>query len=192
MIKHLWTSIRMLVLLGILTVVVYAAVVTGISQLLFPYQASGSLVHYHGRVIGSKLIGQSFTSPKFFDGRPSAAGYNAAASTASNYGPTNPALVKEVQANMAYILKTNPGVKPSQVPVDLVESSDSGLDPDISVAAAYFQAPRVARLNGLPLSSVRHLVATHTAGRFLGMYGNSYVNVLEINLALLHLIHHRS
>ncbi len=182
----------MLVLLGILTVVVYAAVVTGISQLLFPYQANGSLVHYHGRVIGSKLIGQSFTSPKFFDGRPSAAGYNAAASTASNYGPTNPALIKEVQANMAYILKTNPGVKPSQVPVDLVESSDSGLDPDISVAAAYFQAPRVARLNGLPLSSVRHLVATHTVGRFLGMYGNSYVNVLEINLALLHLIHHRS
>ena len=189
MVKHLGTAIRMLVLLGVLIVGVYAAAVTGVAQLIFSYQANGSLVRYHGRVIGSKLIGQSFTSPKFFDGRPSAAGYNGAASTATNYGPTNPALVKEVKANLAYVLKMNPGVKPSQVPVDLVESSDSGLDPDISVAAAYLQAPRVARVNGLSLAEVRHLVATHTVGRWLGMYGDPYVNVLELNLALRHLIH---
>lgn len=185
MIKHLSTALRLLVVFMILFAGIYSLAVTGVAQLAFPRQANGSLVRLHGQVIGSKLIGQSFTSAKWFDSRPSAASYNAAASAASNYGPTNPALVKEVKTNLTAFLKANPGVKASQVPPSMVESSDSGLDPDITPQAAYLQAPRVARVNHIPLSVVRGLIAAHIHGRFLGMYGNSYVNVLELNLSLL-------
>ncbi len=184
MVKHLWTSFRLLVAFTILTAGIYAAVVTGLAQTLFPVQANGSLIRLHGQVIGAHMIGQSFTSPKWFDSRPSAANYNAAASAASNYGPTNPALVKEVKGNLTTFLKENPGVKVPQVPSSMVESSDSGLDPDISPAAAYLQAPRIARVDHVPLSVVKGIIASHVHGRFLGMYGNSYVNVLELNLSL--------
>jgi K+-transporting ATPase ATPase C chain len=133
------------------------------------------------------LIGQQFSSANFFVGRPSATSpaYNAASSSASNFGPTNPALLKEIRTNLAAILKANPGVKASQVPPSLVESSASGLDPDISPAAAYLQVPRVAKANHLPANTVRNLVASHVVGRFLGIYGAPHVNVLELNLALL-------
>ena len=185
MIKHLGTAIRLLVIFTVLIAGVYSLAVTGLAQLLFPAQASGSLVRRHGQIIGARMIGQSFTGSRWFDSRPSAASYNAAASAASNYGSTNPALIKEVKTNLAAFLKDNPGVKVSQVPPSMVESSDSGLDPDITPAAAYLQAPRVARVNHMPLPAVRHIVAEHVRGRFLGLYGSPHVNVLEMNLSLL-------
>ncbi|MHB2023322.1 MAG: potassium-transporting ATPase subunit KdpC, partial [Mycobacteriales bacterium] len=169
----------------------YNLLLVGIGQAFFSAQANGSLVKYHGRVVGSRLIGQQFSSARFFQGRPSATSpsYNAAASSASNYGPTNPALLTEIKTNLAAVLKANPGVKADQVPPDLVESSGSGLDPDISPAAAYLQVPRVAKANHLPVATVRALVASHVRGRFLGIYGAPYVNVLELNLALAELAH---
>ena len=184
MLRHISTASRLLVVFLVLLAGVYSLIVTGIGQLIFPVQADGSLVHWHGHVIGARMIGQSFTGPQWFDSRPSAAGYNAAASTASNYGPTNPALVKEVQTNLNAFLKANPGVTVSQVPASMVESSDSGLDPDITPTAAYLQAPRVARVNGLPRSVVVRLISQHIRGRFLGLYGDPYVNVLALNLSL--------
>lgn len=185
MIKHLGVSIRLLVVFMVLLAGIYSLIVTGVGQLVFPSQANGSLIRLHGRVIGARMVGQSFTSPQWFDSRPSAAGYDAAASAASNFGPTNPALIKEVKTNLAAFLKENPGVKAGQVPPAMVESSDSGLDPDITPQSAYLQAPRVARVDHVPLSTVRHLIAAHVRGRFLGMYGSPHVNVLELNLALL-------
>ncbi len=185
MVKHLSTAIRLLVVFLILIGGVYSALVTGVAQTLFPVQASGSLVRLHGKIIGARMIGQKFTGAQWFDSRPSATAYDAAASAATNYGPTNPALVKEVQTNLAAFLKANPGVKASQVPSSMVESSDSGLDPDITPTAAYVQAPRVARVNHIPLAVVKSLIAQHVHGRFLGLYGNAYVNVLELNLALM-------
>ena len=188
MIRHLWTATKMLVIMIVL-VVVYQAVVTGVAQVLMPYQANGSLIRHNGVVVGAGPIGQAFTARKFFWSRPSAAAYNAAASAASNFGPTNPALLKEVKANLAAFLKANPGVKPSQVPIDMVTSSDSGLDPDITVASAMIQVPRVAAANGLSASSVRALVVSQEVGRWLGLYGLPHVNVLRLNLALTKLAH---
>lgn len=190
MIRHAWTSIRMLFLMAILAGVIYPAVVLGISQLAMPYQANGSVVYYHGRAVGARMIGQSFTAARFFHGRPSAAAYDASNSTASNYGPTNPELIKEIRANLTLVLKQNPGVRPGQVPMDLVTSSESGLDPDISPQGAYLQAPRVARVNHVPLGEVRALIAQHIRGRFLGLFGEPRVNVLELNIALLNLVNH--
>ncbi len=185
MVRNLGTSIRLLVIFMVLIAGVYSLLVTGLAQLLFPAQANGSLIYRHGQVIGARMIGQSFTGARWFDSRPSAASYNAAASVASNYGPTNPALIKEVKTNLAAFLKENPGVKASQVPPSMVESSDSGLDPNITPAAAYLQAPRVARVNHMSLAAVRHIVAEHERGRFLGLYGSPHVNVLAMNLSLL-------
>lgn len=190
MARYLSTAARMLVA-SLVLIAVYVLAVTGIGQAIFHRQANGSIVYYHGRAVGARMIGQSFTSPRFFDSRPSAAGYNAAASTPSNYGPTNPALIKEVRTNLAAFLKENPGVKTSQVPTSMVESSESGLDPDITPAAAYLEAPRVARVDHLPLGVVRSIIRTHIRGRFLGMYGSPRVNVLELNLALLRRTHAR-
>lgn len=189
MIRHLWTAVRMLFVSLVLIAVIYPLVVTGLAQVLFPYQANGSLITRNGQVVGSRLIAQPFTSKKFFWSRPSAASYNGAASSASNYGPTNPLLVKEVKTNLAAVLKANPGVTPSQVPIDAVTSSDSGLDPDISLANALMQVPRVAAANGLSQSAVRSLVMKHEVGRWLGLYGQAHVNVLMLNLALLKLSH---
>lgn len=188
MIRHLWTGTRMLLIMIVL-VLVYQVVVTGLAQVLLPYQANGSLIRHNGVVVGAGPIGQAFTAKKFFWSRPSAASYNAAASAASNYGPTNPALLKEVKTNLAAFLKANPGVKPSQVPIDMVTSSDSGLDPDITVASAMIQVPRVAAANGLSASSVRALVVSQEVGRWLGLYGLPHVNVLRLNLALVQLAH---
>ena len=190
--KVIWSATRMVLLFVVVLGLGYNLLMVGIGEGLMPGRANGSLITENGHVIGSKLIGQQFSAARFFEGRPSATTppYNAASSAASNYGPTNPALLKEIRTNLAQVLKENPGVKASQVPPDLVESSASGLDPDISPAAAYLQVPRVARANHLPAGQGRALVAQHVSGRFLGLYGAPHVNVLELNLALLKLVGH--
>ena len=185
--KVIWSALRLVLLFLVVLGLGYNLLIVAIGQAAFSGQANGSMVKYNGRVVGSRLIGQQFTSARFFEGRPSATSppYNAASSAASNYGPTNPALLQEIRTNLATVLKENPGVKATQVPPGLVESSASGLDPDISPAAAYLQVPRVAKANHLPVGTVRNLVAQHVTGRFLGIYGAPHVNVLELNLALL-------
>jgi K+-transporting ATPase ATPase C chain len=187
-IRVVWTALKLVLVFTAVLGLGYNLAMVGLGEAAFPGQANGSLVSSGGRVVGSRLIGQQFTAARFFHGRPSATSpgpYNAAASAASNDGPTNPALLAEISSNLAAVLRQNPGVAASQVPPDLVESSGSGLDPDISPAAAYLQAPRVARANHLPLGLVRSLIRSHVSGRFLGIYGAPNVNVLELNLALL-------
>jgi len=178
-----------LVLLGALTLItglLYPLVVTGIAQVLFPRQANGSLILIDGKPVGSSLIGQPFDAPKYFWGRPSATSpfpYNAAASSGSNLGPTNDALIKAVQARID-ALKTADPDNPLSLPVDLVTASGSGLDPHISPAASEYQIRRIARVRGLDETDVRRLVAQHTEGRQFGVLGEPRVNVLELNLAL--------
>ena len=170
----------------ILTGLVYPLVVTGIAQLVFPRQANGSLIISNGQVVGSSLIGQQFDDPKYFWGRLSATAlipYNAAASSGSNLGPTHPALLDEVKARIAALKAADPS-NTQPIPVDLVTSSGSGLDPNISIAAALYQVPRVAKVRGLSESAVHALVDRYTQGRQLGFLGEARVNVLELNLAL--------
>jgi K+-transporting ATPase ATPase C chain len=181
-------ALRMLVVLTALTGVVYPLVTWGIAQALFPRAANGSLVEQGGKAVGSALIGQSFDDPKYFWSRPSATSpqpYNGAASSGSNLGPRNPALADAVAARIKALRDADPG-NTTPVPTDLVTTSASGLDPDISPAAAEFQAARVARVRGLPLPAVEALVAQHTEGRTLGVLGDPRVNVLSLNLALDH------
>ena len=178
-----------LVSFALLTVIVgfiYPLAVTGIAQVIFPYQANGSVMTSNGQATGSALIGQPFDDPKYFWGRLSATGpfpYNAAASSGSNYGPMNPAYLQAVQARIDALKAADPG-NPAPIPVDLVTASGSGLDPQISVAAALYQVSRVARARQLSEDVVRQLVAQYTADRQLGVLGEPRVNVLELNLAL--------
>ncbi|HEX4388807.1 MAG TPA: potassium-transporting ATPase subunit KdpC [Steroidobacteraceae bacterium] len=172
--------------LTVLTGALYPALITAVSQIAFPRQAEGSLVVRDGKLIGSALIGQSFGDVKYFWGRPSATtpqSYNGTASTGSNLGPLNPALTEAVKTRVAALRSADPG-GPAAVPVDLVTTSASGLDPDISVAAARFQVARIARARRLQPESVQALVASHTRARLLGIVGEPRVNVLELNLAL--------
>jgi K+-transporting ATPase ATPase C chain len=165
---------------------VYPLTVTGLAQLVFPQQANGSLIVRDGKVIGSELIGQYFDDPKYFWGRPSATSpfpYNAAASSGSNLGPTNPALIEAVKIRVAALRAADPDNE-APVPVDLVTASGSGLDPHITPAAALYQAHRVARLRGLEENQVKDLVARSTEGRQFGFLGEPRVNVLKLNLAL--------
>lgn len=178
-----------LVLFGLFTVLVgvlYPLAVTGIGQLAFARQAAGSLVVRDGKTVGSTLIGQSFTSPRYFWGRPSATGpmaNNASASSGSNYGPLNPALTDAVKARIAALRQAEPG-NGAPVPVDLVTASASGLDPDISLAAAAYQVGRVAAARNMPRERVERLVSGHTVGQAMGFFGEARVNVLSLNLAL--------
>jgi K+-transporting ATPase ATPase C chain len=186
MTEQLRPALTMLAILTILTGLVYPLVVTGIAQLLFPHQASGSLIVRDGKLVGSELIGQPFDAPGYFWSRPSATApfpYNAAASSGSNLGPTNPALIQAVTARIAALRAEDPD-NPSPIPVDLVTASGSGLDPHISPAAADYQARRVARARGMDERIVRRLVAEHTEGRQFGLLGEPRVNVLQLNLAL--------
>jgi K+-transporting ATPase ATPase C chain len=179
-------ALVLLVALTLITGLLYPLVVTGIAQMLFPRQANGSLILIDGKPVGSSLIGQPFDAPKYFWGRPSATSpfpYNAAASSGSNLGPTNDALIKAVQARIDTLKAADPD-NPLSLPVDLVTASGSGLDPHISPAAAEYQVRRIARVRGLDETVVRRLVAQHTEGRQLGVLGEPRVNVLTLNLAL--------
>jgi potassium-transporting ATPase KdpC subunit len=183
---QLFPAVMMTLILTILTGLCYPLAITGIAQILFPHQANGSLLVEGGKVIGSELIGQPFTDPGHFWSRPSATSpqaYNAASSSGSNLGPTNQALIDQVKQTVVALRQADPG-NTAPVPVDLVTNSASGLDPDISVAAALYQVPRVARVRKLPVETVRTLVAQHTKGRQFGILGEMRVNVLELNRAL--------
>ena len=195
MLRELRPAIVMIVCLTILTGLVYPLAMTGIAQALFPQQANGSLIEKGGKVIGSELIGQNFTKPGYFHSRPSAttdtdpkdpsktipAPYNAANSGGSNAGPTSKTLIERVQGDVKVLKEENPK---TPIPVDLVTTSASGLDPDISPAAALFQVPRVAKERGMAEQRVRDLVTANIEGRFLGVLGEPRVNVLKLNMAL--------
>ena len=183
--KNLVTAVLMTIVTTVLFGLVYPLVVTGLAQVIFPENANGQLIRRaDGSLIGSRLLGQSFLSPGYFRSRPSAAGangYDASASSGSNYGPMNQKLIDRVKGDVEKLQAENPG-KP--VPVDLVTTSGSGLDPHISPAAAEFQVPRVARERGIGEDDLRKLVSAHTEGRQFGFLGEPRVNVLELNLAL--------
>jgi len=183
-VKELVIALRLFVVLTIVTGVIYPLAATGLAQSMFREKANGSLIERDGKVVGSKLIGQSFTDPKYFSSRPSATGpfpYNAAASSGSNLGPTNPALIDGITARKEAFLKDNPG-KP--VPTELVTASASGLDPHISPQAAEVQIDRIAKLRSMSISELKELVEAHTQMPALGILGEPVVNVLELNLAL--------
>jgi K+-transporting ATPase ATPase C chain len=183
---HLRPAFVLLVLLSALTGLLYPLAVTVIAQTLFASEASGSLVMRDDKAIGSRLIGQSFSDPKYFWGRLSATGpvpYNAAASTGSNFGPMNKALKDAAVARIDALRAADPG-NSARVPVDLVTASGSGLDPHISINAALYQAPRVARVRAIDVKAVEAMIAQYTTGRGLGLFGEPVVNVLELNLAL--------
>jgi potassium-transporting ATPase KdpC subunit len=195
MLREIRPAIVVLVALTLITGLVYPLAMTGLAQVLFPYQANGSMVERDGKVVGSELIGQNFASDKYFHGRPSAttgpdpkdptktvpAPYNAVNSGASNLGPSNKALIDRVKGDMETLQKENPG---TAVPQDLVTTSASGLDPEISPEAALFQVPRIAKARNLPENRIRQLVDDNTEGRLLGLLGEPRVNVLQLNLAL--------
>jgi len=184
--KLLRQSLVLLLVMTVITGVLYPLASTGLAQLIFPHQANGSLIVKDGKPVGSVLIGQAFTAPQYFWGRPSATSpnpYNGASSSGSNQGPTNPALTDAVKQRIATLRAADPG-NTAPVPVDLVTASGSGLDPQISPAAAQYQLARVARVRGLPVAQVQALLAAHTSGRWLGMLGEPRVNVLRLNLAL--------
>ena len=178
-------AILIFIALSIITGIIYPLFITGIAQVFFRNQANGSLIYQNGKPVGSALIGQAFNDPRYFWGRISATSpvfFNAASSSGSNLGPTNPALVEAVKARIKALKSAEPSS--SLIPVDLVTSSASGLDPHISLAAAYYQAPRIARLRGLSQDTIKVLITKHASGRLFGLIGEPVVNVLELNLAL--------
>jgi potassium-transporting ATPase KdpC subunit len=195
MLREIRPAIVLVIALTLITGVVYPFAITGIAEVIFPDKAQGSLVERDGKVVGSALIGQQFTGEGYFHGRPSAttapdpndstktvpAPYNAANSGASNLGPTSKSLIERIQGDVAKLKQENPS---AQVPTDLVTTSGSGLDPDITPEAALFQVPRVAKARNLPENQVRQLIAEHTSDRLIGLFGEPRINVLELNLAL--------
>lgn len=184
--KKMLIAIRLLLIFTVLTGVIYPLLVTLFAQLLFPYQANGSLIESNGKIIGSKLIGQKFSDPKYFWSRPSATipyEYNALYSAGSNLGPSNPSFISAVK-NRVLLLKQANSDNQSLIPVDLVTASGSGLDPDISPLAAYYQVHRVAKARGFPDAAVSKLIEQAIQNRSLGIFGESHVNVLQLNIAL--------
>jgi K+-transporting ATPase ATPase C chain len=181
--RNLIVAVLMTIVTTVILGIVYPLVITGIAQLAFPDKANGQLIERDGKVVGSRIIGQGFSSAGYFHSRPSAAGmgYDAANSAGSNLGPTNKKLIDAVKANVEAAHRENPG---APVPIDLVTTSASGLDPHITPAAADVQVPRIARERGLSEGDVRRIVAAHTEGRQLGFFGEPRVDVLELNLAL--------
>jgi K+-transporting ATPase ATPase C chain len=181
--RNLIISVLMTIVTTVLLGIIYPLVVTGIAQVIFPHKANGQLISENGKLVGSSVIGQPFSGPTYFHSRPSAAGtgYDAANSGGTNLGPTNKALIARVQQDSDALRAENPGVP---IPVDLVTTSASGLDPHISIAAAEFQVPRVAHARGLSPAQLLEMVAAHTEGRQFGFLGEPRVNVLELNLAL--------
>lgn len=185
MLSQLWPALRINIFLTILLGIGYPLAITGIAQIVFPHQANGSLITKDGKAIGSDLIGQNFTKPEYFQGRPSAAGngYDPTASGGSNYGPTNQKLIDRVKASVAQFHKDNPDYQ-GPIPADLLTASASGLDPDISPASAEVQIARVAKARGVTQDQLKQLVAANTASPDLGILGEPRVNVLKLNLAL--------
>jgi len=181
--QHIRPALVLFAILTLVTGVFYPLAVTGVAQVAFPHLANGSLVEHDGKTVGSSLIGQGFNRPEYFWSRPSAADYNGGASSGSNLGPTNPALFQAVNGRVESIRQAEPSSS-GPVPIDLVTTSASGLDPHISPAAADFQVPRVSRARGLSADRVRALIAQHTEGRTFGLLGEPRVNVLLLNLAL--------
>ena len=185
MFKYVTASVKMLLLLTVLTGMIYPLVVTGLAQLFFNHQAQGSPILKDGKIIGSELIGQNFDDPKYFWGRPSGTSpaYNAAASSGSNLGPTNKALIAAVESRVK-TLRDADSHNSASIPADLVTASGSGLDPHISIEAAKFQSSRIARLRNFPVNQVNRLIDSLVEGRDFGIWGQPRVNVLKLNLAL--------
>ena len=184
--REFWISVRMTIVLTLLLGIVYPVVMTMTGRIFFPHQAEGSLIQRNNTIVGSELIGQNFAAAKYFHNRPSAAGsngYDATSSSGTNLGPTNKTLIDAVSKRVKDTSEAE-GVPASQVPIDLVTSSGSGLDPDISPAAADIQVQRVAKARGLNADTVRQLVQENTHGRWLGLFGEPGVNVLKLNLDL--------
>ncbi|MCO7125310.1 potassium-transporting ATPase subunit KdpC [Sporolactobacillus shoreicorticis] len=177
-------SLRVTAIFAVLLGLIYPLVIGLVGNLLFPYQAQGSMEKHNGTIIGSRLIAQSFTSAGYFHARPSAVDYTANGSAGSNLGPTNSALIKEISGNIALVKKQNGAIANASIPADMVETSGSGLDPDISLANARLQIPRVAKATGLSESYLQDLVARETQNRFLGIFGDPHVNVLDLNLVV--------
>src|SRR5690242_19475447 len=184
---RLWVAIKMTIVLTLLTGILYPVAMVGLAHLFFPKQAEGSLILRDGRPVGSALLGQNFASSRYFHPRPSAAGdkgYDAASSGGPNPGPTSKELIDTVRARASTLREHEPGINPGGIPVDLVTASGSGLDPEVTPAAAMVQVPRVAKVRGLGEEAVRTLVSNHTRQRTMGVLGEPGVNVLELNLAL--------
>jgi K+-transporting ATPase ATPase C chain len=186
MLRHMSTALRITIVSIVLLGLIYPLAMTGFAQALFPKQANGSLVTVNGKVVGSWIVGQLWTKPQYFQGRPSAAGskgYDPTATGGTNLGPTSAKLIKATKLTIAQLEKANPDAS-GPPPIDLVTSSASGIDPDITPEAAYWEAPRVAKARRMTLDSVRAIVGAHVQGRQFGFLGEPHVNVLELNLAL--------